>query len=340
MVDKVSQAMPVYPVVPDGAGGFITQTGGGGGGGGTTTTATNANPTYTEGSTTAPLSVDLTGQLRVKDQSADAALATIASAVTDTTPSHVIVDSGTINVPLAANAATADNQTIQNSNTTSIAAAAGAPADVAVTATDTTPGTLVGLAKGFISRINALITALGTPLQAGGNVAVTSGLITIQGTGGTISSGSVAADGTSTSGVVAAVTRASGYFYNVATSNWDRAKKPGASGTSRIVSSAATTNATAGPTGLRDVFGVDAYNTTSTVKFLKLYNKASAPTVGTDTPVVTIALTPNARTSMAWSNGLCFTTGVAYALTGAAADSDTTALAAGDVVGVNVYVSA
>jgi hypothetical protein len=39
------------------------------------------------------------------------------------------------------------------------------------------------------------------------------------------------------------------------------------------------------------------------------------------------------------NGGLYFSTGIAYGLTGAAADSDTTALTAGDVVGVNIDYS-
>lgn len=118
----------------------------------------------------------------------------------------------------------------------------------------------------------------------------------------------------------------------------DRVAK--ASSTSRIVSSAATTNATSGKASAGTVYTLEALNTSAAVKYLKLYNKASAPTVGTDTPVRTIALPPsNVRTFIEFPTGLYFSTGIAYALTGAAADADTTALAAGDVVGLNIDYS-
>jgi len=70
--------------------------------------------------------------------------------------------------------------------------------------------------------------------------------------------------------------------------SWDRMKK--ANLTSRIPSSAATTNATSAKASAGEVHVILATNTTATVKYLKLYNKASAPTVGTDTPILTIAL--------------------------------------------------
>jgi hypothetical protein len=73
------------------------------------------------------------------------------------------------------------------------------------------------------------------------------------------------------------------------------------------------------------------------VKFLKLYNKASAPTVGTDIPFLTIALPPsNAVCSLQFEMGLYFNLGLSFAITGADGDSDTTAVAAGDVKGINI----
>jgi hypothetical protein len=67
--------------------------------------------------------------------------------------------------------------------------------------------------------------------------------------------------------------------------------------------------------------------------FLKLYNKASAPTVGTDTPVFTIPLKAGTGYSKSFLYGRNFATGIAYGITKLQADSDTTALAAGDVTG-------
>lgn len=118
-------------------------------------------------------------------------------------------------------------------------------------------------------------------------------------------------------------------------STWDRLKKGTTTG--RIVSSAATTNATSVKASAGSVHVVMVTNTTASLKYLKLYNKASAPTVGTDTPVLTIPLQPsNVPTRVEFPNSMNFATGIALALTGAAADSDTTALAAGDVVGLNI----
>lgn len=110
--------------------------------------------------------------------------------------------------------------------------------------------------------------------------------------------------------------------------------------TARLPSSAATTNATSAKVGGAELFKIIATNTTASLKYLKIYNKASAPTVGTDVPVLTIALPPsNALMAATFDIGLYCNLGIAYAITGAAADADATAVAAGDVVGLNLTFS-
>jgi hypothetical protein len=108
-----------------------------------------------------------------------------------------------------------------------------------------------------------------------------------------------------------------------------------------IVSAAATTNATSVKASSGKIHSITAQNVTAAAKFLKVYNKASAPTVGTDTPIFTLAIPPSPGTlTVSFPNGgHYFATGIAFALTGLAAVADTTALAAGDVVGLNIAYS-
>ena len=92
--------------------------------------------------------------------------------------------------------------------------------------------------------------------------------------------------------------------------------------------SAATTNATSVKTSAGTLLMLVATNNGASVAFLKLYNKASAPTVGTDTPVMTIMLPASGGVALPIpAAGLAFSTGIAYALTGAATTADTTAVA-------------
>jgi hypothetical protein len=59
---------------------------------------------------------------------------------------------------------------------------------------------------------------------------------------------------------------------------------------SKVASAAASTNATLARAGSGYLFQVLVTNVTASVKYLKIYNKASAPVVGTDVPFMTIAL--------------------------------------------------
>ena len=114
------------------------------------------------------------------------------------------------------------------------------------------------------------------------------------------------------------------------------ASATGATTRHRLVA-AATTNATSVKTTAGRVYEVHAFNASGALKYLKFYNKASAPTVGTDPVVELYPLAAGALTRIAFEDrGNYFSTGIAYAITGAMADADTTALAANDVV-VNMH---
>lgn len=98
--------------------------------------------------------------------------------------------------------------------------------------------------------------------------------------------------------------------------------------------SAATTNATVVKASAGQVYTFTASNTNAAVRYLKLYNKATAPTVGTDTPVQTIALPPSGALPPQLGSpvGLSFSAGISFALTTGAADSDTNAVAASEIL--------
>ena len=72
-------------------------------------------------------------------------------------------------------------------------------------------------------------------------------------------------------------------------------------------------------------------NTSAGWRWLKIFNKVSAPVVGTDTPWFTVGVPPGQTVSVNCGVGLRPSTGLAYAITGNPADNDATAIAAGDV---------
>ncbi len=103
--------------------------------------------------------------------------------------------------------------------------------------------------------------------------------------------------------------------------------------------SAATTNPTLAVAGQHTLYGYTFSNTNATAwRFVKFYNLAVAPTVVTSTVYIIVGIPPNGQVSVpVGAVGINFTTGIAYATTANPALTDTTAVAAGEVVGTLFY---
>ena len=97
--------------------------------------------------------------------------------------------------------------------------------------------------------------------------------------------------------------------------------------------SAASNNATSVKGSAGTVYYIHATNNHATNwAYLKLYNKASAPTVGSDTPVQVFGIPPATGFNVPLGpNGAKFTTGIALAIVQGIADSDNTSTAANQV---------
>lgn len=127
---------------------------------------------------------------------------------------------------------------------------------------------------------------------------------------------------------IGSVTQASG--------PWTVSERPATSGglsMSKTIS-AASTNATSVKASAGQVYAIQVFNLNAAARYLKLYNKASAPTVGSDTPVKTILIpgnTAGAGVVARWPSGLEFTTGIAFAITTGIGDADTGAVAANEI---------
>jgi len=109
--------------------------------------------------------------------------------------------------------------------------------------------------------------------------------------------------------------------------------------------SLASTNANLVAAGARLLAGIIVINQNAALRFLKIFNKATAPVPGTDTPVMNIPIPANGAGAN-FGGGLVFVPtypisfplGLGFALTGGQADNDATAIGAGDVVVDFVYV--
>ena len=96
--------------------------------------------------------------------------------------------------------------------------------------------------------------------------------------------------------------------------------------------SAATTNATSVKASAGSLLGYMLTNNhASAIRYVKFYNKASAPTVGTDTPVLIIGIPAGGSANISFATPIPFSTGIAFATTTGMANADTGAVALSEV---------
>lgn len=97
--------------------------------------------------------------------------------------------------------------------------------------------------------------------------------------------------------------------------------------------SAATNNATNVKATPGQVYDITICNINAAVRYVKLYDKATAPTCGTDTPVMVLTAIGGATGPCNIFNsttGLTFTLGIGYCIVTGATDADNTATAANE----------
>jgi len=95
---------------------------------------------------------------------------------------------------------------------------------------------------------------------------------------------------------------------------------------------AATTNATLVKASSGNIGVINVFNAAASVRYLKLFNKATAPVPGTDTPILNIPIGAGQSVTISNPAGIKFATGIGFALTGGSALLDATACTAGDVI--------
>lgn len=102
-------------------------------------------------------------------------------------------------------------------------------------------------------------------------------------------------------------------------------------GTSKTYSAVTTasTNAAVIQNAPGTLLDITISNPTGTTVYVKLYDKATTPDVGTNVPVLTLAMAANTSDTIPFPSGRRFPTGIAIAATGGAAATDTTNAVAG-----------
>lgn len=117
----------------------------------------------------------------------------------------------------------------------------------------------------------------------------------------------------------------------------DGSGKPvyGPTSVARLLTSGASDNATVVATGSRTINGIQGVNARATPVYLKLYNKATAPT-NVDVPLKTLELPAASAFVFDFTAGVVLSLGLGYRITVGIADNDATAIAAGDVRALNL----
>jgi hypothetical protein len=100
--------------------------------------------------------------------------------------------------------------------------------------------------------------------------------------------------------------------------------------------SVAGTNATIVKGSNGRLLGWCLTNTTAGIKYVKIHNSTAAPTPGSGVSM-TIGVPGNATLTLVLEGGAAFTAGIGYTIVGLSGDADTTAVAAGDIVGDLFY---
>ena len=94
--------------------------------------------------------------------------------------------------------------------------------------------------------------------------------------------------------------------------------------------SAGSTNATSVKGSAGKVYGIQVNNANAAVRYLKLYDKATAPTVGSDTPVKTIMIPAGGTVVISSALGIAFASGIGFALTTEATVAGSTGVSASE----------
>jgi len=83
------------------------------------------------------------------------------------------------------------------------------------------------------------------------------------------------------------------------------------------------------------IYGWFLFNDSAAVRYVKLYNKSSSPSVGSDTPFMTIPLPAGGGANVNFTSGITLSNGIGVAATTGVTDGDSGAPAANEVI-VNI----
>lgn len=102
--------------------------------------------------------------------------------------------------------------------------------------------------------------------------------------------------------------------------------------------SAASTNADTIKSSAGVVTGYYLVNIATAFRYVKLFNKASSPTLGTDTPRCVWGIPPESAANMNFDPPLAFATGIAIAMVTSIVDASAAAVGANEIAATIHYL--
>jgi hypothetical protein len=113
----------------------------------------------------------------------------------------------------------------------------------------------------------------------------------------------------------------------------------GGTSSSKVGPSAASNNATSVKASAGQVYGYEFFNIGTAWRYVKLYNKASAPAPATDNALLlrVIGIPPGGGVTRTIEKGQPFSTGIAYAIVNGITDTDNVSIGANEVIGTLDY---
>ena len=80
------------------------------------------------------------------------------------------------------------------------------------------------------------------------------------------------------------------------------------------------------------IYGWFLFNNSGSVRYVKLYNKGSSPSVGFDTPFMTIPLPTGGGANVNFTSGIAFSSGIGIGATTGVSDADSSSPGANEVI--------
>lgn len=80
------------------------------------------------------------------------------------------------------------------------------------------------------------------------------------------------------------------------------------------------------------VYSLEVSNTNASARYIKLYNKSSAPAVASDTPIFRFAIPGQGGIALSWPHGKLFSSGIGFVLVTGPTDTDGVDVAANEIM--------